>query len=363
MPMDNNRYCVIMAGGIGSRVWPLSREERPKQFVDVVGAGRTFIQLTFDRFTGIIPRENFLVVTNRRYKSMVLEQLPELDESQVLCEPMRRNTAPCIAYAVHRIASVNPAATVVFAPADHLIMKHEEFERVIDDAMGFAASNNVLMTIGVTPTRPETGYGYIQKGEPVHDNTMYKVKLFTEKPNLEMAKVFVSTGEFLWNSGIFVWSIAAIIDAFDRYLPDIEALFANGADLYSTDEEQTYINSIYSECPNISIDYGIMEHADNVYVRQADLGWSDIGTWGALYAMADKGDNDNVTGNKELSTMLLNDVKESIIKLSDGKKAIIDGLEGYILIDDGDTLLVCRRDREQDIRTWVEMINNDGHEK
>ena len=363
MPMDNNRYCVIMAGGIGSRFWPLSREERPKQFVDVVGVGRTFIQLTFDRFTGIIPRENFLVVTNERYKSIVLEQLPELNESQVLCEPMRRNTAPCIAYAVHRIASVNPAATVVFAPADHLILKHEEFERVIDDAMGFAACNNVLMTIGVTPTRPETGYGYIQKGESVRDNAIHKVKLFTEKPNLEMAKVFVSTGEFLWNSGIFVWSISAIVDAFEKYQPEIETLFANGADLYSTDEEQTYINSIYSECPNISIDYGIMEHADNVYVRQADLGWSDIGTWGSLYAMAEKDDSDNVTGNKELSTMLLSDVRKSIIKLSDGKKAIIDGLDGYIVVDGGDSLLICRRNREQDIRTWVDMINNNGHEK
>ncbi|MCX4359302.1 MAG: mannose-1-phosphate guanylyltransferase [Rikenellaceae bacterium] len=361
--MNKNRYCVIMAGGIGSRFWPLSREERPKQFIDVMGVGRTFIQLTFDRFAPMIPPENFLVVTSQRYKSLVLEQLPELNESQVLCEPMRRNTAPCIAYAIHRIASVNPSAVVTFTPADHLILKQTEFEKVISDSMDFAENNDVLVTVGVTPTRPETGYGYIQKGEALRgDDSLHRVKLFTEKPDLKMAEVFVSTGEFLWNSGIFVWSVPSIIKAFERFQPEIETLFADGADHYLTDREQEYIDSIYPECPNISIDYGIMEHADNVCVRCADLGWSDIGTWGSLYAMADKDATGNVTGGKT-GNMLLSDVKGSIIKLSEGKRAIIDGLDGYILIEGGDTLLVCRRSREQDIRTWVDMINNDGHEK
>lgn len=360
---DTNRYCVLMAGGIGSRFWPLSREERPKQFIDIMGVGRTFIQMTYDRFASFIPKENFLVVTNEIYKSLVLEQLPDLKPSQVLCEPFRRNTAPCIAYAVHRIAAVNPTATVVFAPSDHVIMKQAEFERVIDDAMTFASENDILMTIGIKPTRPETGYGYIQKGNPMReDGSIYKVKLFTEKPDRQMAEVFLSTGEFLWNSGIFVWSIPSIMSAFERFQHEIYTLFADGADLYLTDGEQEYINDIYSECPSISIDYGIMEHADNVCVMSADLGWSDIGTWGSLYSMADKDSSGNV-GNLTGNCIVTSNVTNSIIKLPEGKKAIIEGLDGYVLIDTGDTILLSRLSHEQEIRNWVDMLNEKRDER
>lgn len=359
--MNSNYYCVIMAGGIGSRFWPLSRENRPKQFLDILNTGRTFIQQTYDRLSSSIPTQNFIVVTSDKYRSIVMEQLPELSPLQVLAEPLRRNTAPCVAYAISHIAAKNPNATVLFAPADHSITNQQEFETTISRAMSFASSNNALMTIGVKPTRPETGYGYIQMAhDVVADDSIHKVKTFTEKPNLEMAKVFVGSGEFFWNAGIFAWSVKSIKDAFERYLPEISAAFKQGDGLYGTDSEQQFINSIYPECRNVSIDYGIMENADNVYVVCGNLGWSDIGTWGSMYALSDKDANGNVGLTNDVH---IEDTHGTIVKLPKGKKAIIEGLEDYIVIDSEDTLLICKRNSEQEIRNWVDTLSNKQKKK
>ncbi len=353
MEKGNSCYCVIMAGGIGSRFWPLSRKERPKQFIDILGTGKTFIRQTYERFLPLVPPENFLVVTSDQYKKLVLEELPELKEEQVLCEPVRRNTAPCIAYAAHRIAATAPQATMIVAPSDHLITNEHEFIRILKEAVEFTEKNDVLMTIGIKPNRPETGYGYIQINNNDSGNPIYKVKTFTEKPNEELAKLFVESGEFFWNSGIFIWSLDSIIHAFEKHIPEIDTIFEEGADIYCTEKEQEYINSVYPECRNISIDYGIMEHAENVYVYCADFGWSDVGTWRSLFIHSKKDENNNavVTGK----THLVN-TSNCLIKLAGNKSAIIEGLDNYIIADSGDILLICNRDKEQEIRNYSEQI-------
>jgi len=342
-----------MAGGIGSRFWPLSTADRPKQFIDILGIGKTLLQLTFERFNRIIPAENFFVVTSERYKELVMEQLPQLQESQLLLEPLRRNTAPCIAYAVHKIASICPTAKIVVTPSDHLILKEDLFLNEIEKGLQFAEENNVLVTLGIQPSRPETGYGYIQVSEQMkynQFNNLFKVKTFTEKPDRTMAQVFVDTGEFYWNSGIFVWSIPSIQDAFEKYLPDLNMLFDNGKKLINTSDERSFINKTYSECPNISIDYGIMEKAENVYVLTADFGWSDLGTWGSLYENhpLDKSGN-AVSGSK----IFMYDTKGCIVNLPQEKTAVIQGLQDYIIVESQNTLLICKKEEEQQIRQFV----------
>lgn len=342
-----------MAGGIGSRFWPLSTADRPKQFIDILGIGKTLLQLTFERFNRIMPAENFFVVTSERYKEVVMEQLPQLNESQVLLEPLRRNTAPCIAYATHKIASICPTAKIVVSPSDHLILKEDLFLNEIEKGLQFAGENNVLVTLGIQPSRPETGYGYIQVSEKLqydHFDNLYKVKTFTEKPDRTMAQVFVDTGEFYWNSGIFVWSAPAIQEAFEKYLPDLNMLFDNGKKLINTSDERSFINKTYSECPNISIDYGIMEKADNVYVLTADFGWSDLGTWGSLYENhpLDKKGN-AVSGSKTF----MYDTSGCIVNLPMEKTAVIQGLQDYIIVESQDTLLICKKEDEQQIRQFV----------
>jgi mannose-1-phosphate guanylyltransferase len=283
---NSNNYCVIMAGGIGSRFWPLSTSRKPKQFLDILGIGRSLLQNTYDRFSSLIPPANFLVVTSENYKDVVLNQLPELKESQVLSEPIRRNTAPCIAYATYKILSHCPDANVIVSPSDHLIMKGEYFLEEITNGLRYVSGKDVLLTLGLHPIRPETGYGYIQVAENVEfeqKGNLYRVKTFTEKPDRKMAELFIETGEFYWNSGIFIWSARSILNAFAKHLPEVNALFDYGKKLINTPDEVQYINKVYSECPNISIDYGVMEKADNVYVLCADFGWSDLGTWGSLY--------------------------------------------------------------------------------
>ncbi|MEG2759601.1 MAG: mannose-1-phosphate guanylyltransferase, partial [Rikenellaceae bacterium] len=261
-----NIYCVIMAGGVGSRFWPLSTEQKPKQFIDVLGLGKTFIRQTYERFANIVPKANFIVMTNSSYKNLVLEELPELNESQVLCEPVRRNTAPCIAYAAYHIHAINPNGVMVVTPSDHLVLDTITFADVINKTLSFVSENEALMTIGLKPSRPETGYGYIQTLSQLQLGEISKVKSFTEKPNIELAKVFMDSGEFLWNSGIFMWSCDSILKAITKHLSDIDAIFSEGKEAFGTDKENAFIEKAFSTCVGISIDYGIMEKADNVYV-------------------------------------------------------------------------------------------------
>jgi mannose-1-phosphate guanylyltransferase len=315
--------------------------------------GKPLIQQTYERFATYIPVENILVVTSVRYKNLVKEQLPELSDEQVLLEPLRRNTAPCVAYAIHKIKLKNPQANLIVAPSDHLIIKEEEFMRQIQKGLDFIEKNDALLTLGIKPSRPETGYGYIQVKESVEFNdfdNLYKVKTFTEKPDLEMAKIFVDCGEFFWNSGIFIWSLSSINAAFETYLSDIYSLFAKGEKLYNTEDEVHFINKTYSECKGISIDYGIMEKAQNVYVLTADFGWSDLGTWGSLYDNKQKDVQGNVINGENVLTY---DTSNCIINITEEKVAVLQGLDGYIVAESDDTLMVCRKEDEQQIKQFV----------
>jgi len=346
-----------MAGGIGSRFWPMSRTEKPKQFLDILGTGQTLLELTYDRFRKIIPKENILIVTNKDYGPLVSEQLPKLPESNILLEPARRNTAPCIAYASYKIKERNENARMVVAPSDHMILKQEKFIKVVQDGLNFVKDVESLLTIGIPPSRPETGYGYIQANGPSQAGTKYrnlkKVKTFTEKPDLKLAKVFHESGEFFWNSGIFFWSVKTILNAFSQYIPDLYSVFSDGSGKYDTNKETTFINSAYSDCKNISIDYGIMEKADNVCVITADFGWSDLGTWGSLHDQLKRDRKKNVLIGKEVMTY---DVKGCLVNAPDNKLVVLQGLEDYIIVETDDVLLVCRMEDEQRIRNMVNDI-------
>ena len=348
--MNKNYYGVIMAGGIGSRFWPKSRNARPKQFLDILGIGKSFLQQTFDRFAAVIPRENIFIVTGSSYVSMVNEQIPGLESYQILAEPDRRNTAPCVAYATYKILEKTPEATVIVTPSDHLILNEGEFLRVIQQAMAFASSGNSLVTIGIKPTRPETGYGYIQMNLPAKpaEGKPFKVKTFTEKPPLELAKVFVESGEFFWNSGIFAWSLSAIREALHRLLPEVDSLFQKGSGIYNTPEETDFIRKVYAGCRNVSIDYGIMEKADNVYAFPGDFGWSDLGTWESLYLQREKDAHGNLI---DAAQVLLQKVSDSAITVSDKRKlAVIEGLSHYLVVDTDDVLLICPRNDEEHLK-------------
>jgi mannose-1-phosphate guanylyltransferase len=342
-----------MAGGIGSRFWPLSKISKPKQFLDILGTGRSLLQATYDRFSQIILPENIIIVTNASYGSFVFEQLPGLDPSQVLLEPMRKNTAPCIAYANYKIMKNNPDAVIIVSPADHLILKQDVFLGEITKALDIAATEKALLTLGIKPNRPETGYGYIQAATrelPGKPENLRRVKTFTEKPDIDLARIFFESGEFYWNSGIFIWSLGTIMEAFSQFLPDIDTLFASGMDTYGTPGEQDLITGIYSSCKNISVDYGIMEKAEDVYVLFSDFGWSDLGSWGSLYEHSSTDENGNMlSGNK----LFAYDVKNSIINLPDDKIVVLQGLDGYIVVESGNILLVCRKEDEQRIKQYV----------
>lgn len=341
-----------MAGGIGSRFWPMSRTAHPKQFLDILGTGKTLLQQTYNRFLEVCPQENIYVVTNDSYRGLVLKQLPQLSENQVLSEPIRRNTAPCIAYATYKIASLNPNANTIVAPSDHVIQKEKEFIDSIKNSLQFTAENDCLITLGIQPSRPDTGYGYIQFDETQCDPKykVCKVKTFTEKPNLEMAKFFLKSGEFLWNSGIFIWNVKSIMAAFEKYLYEVHALFHEGADKYNTKEEADFIKHTYALCTNISIDYGIMEKAKNVFVLSSDFGWSDLGTWGSLYEHCKQDEQGNaVVGNN----VMLYNAKNCIVNVPKDKLVILQGLEDYIVIESDGILLVCKKSEEQQIRQFV----------
>lgn len=357
-------HCVIMAGGIGSRFWPLSRNHKPKQFLDILGTGKTFIRATYERFTRIIPKENFWVVTGNDYGDLVSEQIPEIDKKQILCEPLRRNTAPCIAYATYKILQNNPNAKVVVTPSDHLILNEQNFLEVMLNSLDFAGSHDALVTIGLKPSRPEIGYGYIQvdeKKDKICRDTICKVKTFTEKPNLETAKLFVQSGEFYWNSGIFIWGIQSIKKALEENLPDIASAFAQGGEIYNTAQEAEFIKNTYSVCSNISIDYGVMEKAKNVYVFGADFGWSDLGTWNSLYLHSQKDENENgIFGEK----VYMKNVESSLIHEVDSQKlVVIKGLDNYLVADTKNVLLICPRENEEKIKQLViEALANKGEE-
>lgn len=348
--MNKNNYCVIMAGGVGSRFWPLSRNDKPKQFIDILGLGMTFIQMTYKRFSRFIPCENFRVVTGVAYRELVLEQLPMLQPDQVLVEPVRRNTAPCIAYATYKLYKENPEATVVVASSDQLILDEERFEGIVCKELAFAESRRALMTIGITPSFPATGYGYIQVATK-QDGSIIPVIAFREKPDLKTAMYFLQEGNYSWNSGIFIWSLASIKEALERYLPDIAEAFSNLYDYYGTDAEQEKVNEAYESVRSISIDYGLMEQADNVYVACADLGWSDVGTWGSLYQQLEKDTAGNAVGKEDV---LITDSSNCLIKeLNGAKTVVVDGMEDCLIVDTEDVLLVCRKGDEEYMKSVI----------
>ena len=338
-----------MSGGVGSRFWPFSKEDKPKQFLDFFGTGRSLLQSTYDRFKKIVPAENIYIVTNDIYAEMTRAQLPELKENQLLLEPLRRNTAPAIAFASFRIRAVNPHANIIVAPSDHLIMNEDQFANDIKKGLAFVAENPVLLTLGIMPGRPETGYGYIQVEESSTDG-IQKVKAFTEKPNLELAKKFVESGEFMWNSGIFLWNVNSIIDAFRKYLPDIIQKFNEGKELFNTPQEKQFVDTSFPFCPNISIDYGILEKADNVYVNISNFGWSDLGTWGSLHEISKCDDNNNANLN---CNALFIESSDNVVAMSENKLVVLQGLDDYIVAESDNVLLVCKKSDEQRIKQFV----------
>lgn len=357
--INSNYYCVIMAGGIGARFWPMSNSQTPKQFLDILGEGKTLIQKTFDRFAKICPKENIYIVTSKNYKEITQKQLPDIQENQIILEPYRRNTAPCIAYANHKIKERNPNAIIVVAPSDHVIMKEDIFLSVIEQGMMAVSDNDWLLTIGIRPSSPNTGYGYIQYNEDefsAKNNAIYSVKTFTEKPELEMAKSFLESGDFLWNAGIFMWSLPAITSAFESFLPEVESLFKQGEGLYNTPHEADFIEKIYQVCKNISVDYGIMEKAKNVQVFAAEFGWSDLGTWGSLYELRKKDANKNViSGNR----VKLYDAEKCIVHVPKNKVVVVQGLDDYIIVENNEVLLICKKSDEQQIRQYVADVQSD----
>ena len=355
--MNKNNYAVIMAGGIGSRFWPMSKASLPKQFLDILGTGETLIQQTFRRLQKICPAENILIVTNKNYKNLCLEQLADVVEKNILCEPAMRNTAPCVAYAAFKIQSENPDANMVIAASDHIITKEDEFVRVMNDCLEISATNDVLLTIGITASRPDTGYGYIQFTDQglAKNKKVRKVKTFTEKPNQELALNFIDSGDFLWNSGMFVWSAKSITLAYRKYLHDMYAVFEEGKSFYNTEEEEEYIDRVFPGCKNISIDYGVMEKSDKVYVYPADFGWSDLGTWGSLYTHLELDEHQNaIQGNK----VMLYNSSNNIVNVPKDKLVVLQGLSGYIVVESEGTLLVCKKEDEQQIKQFVADIKH-----
>lgn len=348
--IDPHRYCVIMCGGIGSRFWPYSRTACPKQFIDFLGTGRTLLQMSYDRILPIVDKNNILVVTNSDYAPIVKQQLPDIDDAHILLEPARRNTAPCIAWAAWHIAAIDPQASMVVTPSDHLITREREFEDSISRGFEFVESNDALLTLGIKPTRPETGYGYIQVGNPTEVKDISRVKTFTEKPDLSLAEVFLQSGEFFWNSGIFIWKAATIMQEMRKHAPDISAVFDRGQEFFGTEKEIDFIRENFPGCMGISIDFAVMEKARNVYVETVGFGWNDLGTWSSLYDNSPRNKSGNVAQNCHLLTY---DSTGNIFAVKEDKLVVVDGLKDYIVADAGDVLLICRKSEEQRIKQMV----------
>ena len=347
--MENN-YCVIMCGGIGTRFWPFSRETRPKQFLDFFGIGRSLLQMTVDRFLKLIPIENIYIVTNKKYENLVKEQIPLLRDKQILLEPARRNTAPCIAYAAYHIYANNPNANIVVTPSDHLILRENEFIEDVRKTLNFVKNNNELVTFGIKTSRPETNYGYIQSSEK-RIGEFTKVKTFTEKPDLKLAKIFIESGEFFWNSGMFFWNVKTIVKAISKYLPDISARFDIGIDVFNTKKERQFIEKNFAYCPNISIDFGLMEKADNVFMLCVDFGWADLGTWNSIYDTATKDDSNNAVLKTKT---LLYEAENNIIAIENPDRLVVlQGLNDYIIAESGNVLMICKKAEEDRIKLYM----------
>ncbi len=357
--MNKNNYVAIMAGGIGSRFWPASRVNRPKQFLDIMGTGKSLIQQTADRFLNLCPKENIFIVTNAIYKDLVKEHLPYITDNQILCEPSRNNTAPCVAYTALKLASLNPDANLVVAPSDHIILKEDAFIKALEKGLEFTAANDALLTLGISPTRPDTGYGYIKYAGD-HQDGVHKVERFTEKPDFDTAKTFVTSGQYLWNAGIFLWRVKSLISAFEENAPEIMEILAAGKEFYNTDQEQDFINKAYPTTPSISIDYAIMEKAKNVYTIPSEFGWSDLGTWASLHAESDKDETDNSTNSENA---LFFDSKNTMVRLPKNKLAVISGMEDYIIVDEDDVLLIFPKSKEQEIKKITGLIKEKKGDK
>ncbi|MBQ8607580.1 MAG: mannose-1-phosphate guanylyltransferase [Bacteroidaceae bacterium] len=351
---NNSNHLVIMAGGIGSRFWPMSTPEKPKQFIDVLGCGRTLIQLTADRFEGICPPENIWVVTSEQYADLVKEQLPNIPEGNILREPCRRNTAPCIAYVSWRIKARDPKANMVVTPSDHIVMNVKEFQRVITSAMDFTSGSDAILTLGMKPTRPETGYGYIESdlsASSARNKEIFRVDAFKEKPDLQTAEKYVKKSNFFWNAGIFVWNIRTIVNALRIYQPEMSQIFENLLPYYNTPQEQEKINEEFPKCENISVDYAILEKAEEIFVFPANFGWSDLGTWGSLHGQSKQDLNKNVCIGNDIR---LFETKNCLIHATQEKKVVVQGLDGYIVAEKDDTLLICKLSEEQRIKQFSE---------
>lgn len=349
MKILKDTYAVILAGGIGSRFWPVSREHRPKQFVDILGTGRTLIQDTYDRFLNIVPKENIFIITNQSYEELVMEQLPSLTPNQILGEPLGKNTAACAAYAVNKISELSENGTLIVAPSDHLIQDNHKFIHQVHMAHRYAKENDALVTLGIKPHRPDTGYGYIQFESNEVSKGVNKVVTFTEKPPLEMAEKFLESGDFLWNSGMFVWSITSIQKALNQFLPELSLSFAEVKGAYNTSLERQHIDRIYTAIPSISIDNGILEKAENVYVLPSEFGWSDLGTWKSIHEHMES-DGPNTVLNAHLHAI---DAENNLVVSNKDKLIVIKDLEGYFVIDTEDALLICKKDQEQEVKKIV----------
>lgn len=350
----SHTHLVIMAGGIGSRFWPMSTPECPKQFVDVLGTGRTFIQMTVDRFKGLVPMQNIWVVTSQAYKDIVAEQLPEIPQGNILLEPCRRNTAPCIAYASWRIKSIDSKATMVVSPSDHLVLDVAEFQRVVSGALDFASESDAIVTLGMKPTRPETGYGYIQTDmsyPSVRNSEIFRVDSFREKPDLPTATKYIAQPNMLWNSGIFIWNVSTIVNALRVHAPEINEIFENLLPVYGTDKEQDTINEEFPKCQSISVDYAILEKSDEIYCFPASFGWSDLGTWGSLRENVARDRNGNAIIGNNVQTY---ETRDCVIHCGEERRVVVQGLEGYIVAEKDDTLLVCKLSEEQRIKLFSE---------
>jgi mannose-1-phosphate guanylyltransferase len=354
--MENN-YAIIMAGGIGSRFWPFSTHKKPKQFLDILGIGRSLIQLTFDRLSKVCPSNQIFIVTNSEYKQLIADQLPEIPQDNVLFEPVRRNTAPCVAYGCYKIHDKNPNANILVAPSDHLITKEEEYLSTILYAYKAASENDILITLGIKPTRPDTGYGYIQAAEEKLDENseIVKVKTFTEKPNQEIANVFYESGDFSWNSGMFIWSSKSIVKAFEKNMTKIHKLFMDGFGIYSSEKEKEFIDQIYAQCVNISVDYAILEKATNVYVLSCDIGWTDLGTWGSLYTQVNHDEKENAIVGDSVKVY---NCTNNVISNPTDKLMVIDGLDNFIVVNTKEALLICKKEDEQKIKQFVTDLNS-----
>ncbi len=357
---SQHTYVAIMAGGIGSRFWPVSRTNLPKQFLDILGTGKTLIQQTVERFLKLTAIENIFVVTADEYVDITKEQLPNLPVGNIVSEPFRKNTAPCIAYISFKLAQKDPEASFIVAPADHLILEQDSFIEVCRTALGFAKKENALITLGIKPTHPNTGYGYIQHDDRSITDALYKVKTFTEKPNKELAQTFMASGDFLWNSGIFVWKAACIISAFKKYLPEMHELFYTEREKLNTDAERQAIDTIYPQCTNISIDFGIMEKADDVYVIPASFGWSDLGTWNSAWENMEKDYLDNAVAG---DNVIVFDATRNMVHTQDGKLLVLQGLDDYIVVDTKDVLLICQKENEQAIKEYVAEVKRNSGDK